>query len=101
MNSTQAQKSSFLTIKQEAQFLLLPGNRTAVGFSQEEGKTKRMQWNNICFLLLEQVLCLPWRVPVSTRSYLVKQPHEEHRQAGVEHVVERDEPVLVRRLWGG
>lgn len=33
-------------------------------------------------------------------SYLVKQPHEEHGQAGVEHVVERDEPVLVRGLWG-
>lgn len=31
-------------------------------------------------------------------SYLVKQPHEEYRQAGVEHIVQSDKPVLVRRL---
>lgn len=33
-------------------------------------------------------------------SYLVKQPHEEHGQAGVQHVVEGDEPVFVRSLRG-
>lgn len=38
---------------------------------------------------------------VPTRgSYLVEQPHEEHGQAGVEHVVEGDEPVLVCGLQG-
>lgn len=32
--------------------------------------------------------------------YLVEQPHEEHGQAGVQHVVEGDEPVFIRSLGG-
>jgi hypothetical protein len=31
-------------------------------------------------------------------SYLIQQPHEEHRQTGVQHVVEGDKPILIRRL---
>ena len=42
MNSTQAQKSSFVTIIQEAQQLtLVEPNRTIIGFSQEEVKTEK------------------------------------------------------------
>lgn len=38
--------------------------------------------------------------PSAQGSYLVEQPHEEHGQAGIQHVVEGDEPVFIRSLGG-
>lgn len=52
----------------------------------------------MCALI--QVLSLCRASLSAPGSYLVEQPHEEHGQAGVEHVVEGDEPVFVRGLWG-
>ena len=95
MDSTQAQKSSFLTIKPEAQ-QLLPDSRNIIRLTQKEVKTKRRHWNMCCDTGAQSVQS----TPVRTGPYLVEQPHEEHGQAGVEHVVEGDEPVFVRGLWG-
>lgn len=58
------------------------------------------QKNALKYLLWNSHSVCPEATLSAPGSYLVEQPHEEDGQAGVDHIVEGDEPVFVRSLWG-
>lgn len=95
MHSTQAQKSCYYKTRSTA-LTLVARHQTYNETHSDEVKSKGMHLN-ICFELHE-TLSLSGVSLSAQGAYLVEQPHEQHGQAGVQHVVEGDEPVFICNL---